>query len=395
VHFQGPARDRGRAARAHEEYLANYPHDYAVLNNLGEIYESRRQFARADSMYRRSNAENPSVLTYGNLIIALLGEGRIDEADSLDDWADQHLPRGGLVQGVKNQILVGRGLLDSAEAGFRRNMTALRNPQARARQTESLALLWVMRGRLAAARKGLAEFRAMNAARTGEPSSIEAVIDDGMIDVWFLQRNARALARLDSAFAATKLPPPTADQRPYFDAAILYALAGRADRARAIIAKLDEIPDTTIKRSLKVDRHWAMAEIAIAERRPRDAIVEIRQADSLPDGPSDDCARCTYAALGRAFDLAGMAASARYWFERYSETPPWRPTEPRRDPQYLAGTYKRLGELYEARGDRQKAVSYYTKFVELWKNADPELQPKVAEVRRSLARLDVESGAKR
>jgi hypothetical protein len=90
-----------------------------------------------------------------------------------------------------------------------------------------------------------------------------------------------------------------------------------------------------------------------------------------------------------------MADSARYWFERYLETPSWRPTEPRGDPQYLAGTYKRLGELYEARGDRQKAVSYYTKFVELWKNADPELQPKVAEVRRSLARLDVESGAKR
>jgi tetratricopeptide (TPR) repeat protein len=395
TYFQGPARDRGRAARAHEEYLANYPHDYAVLNNLGEIYESRRQFARADSMYRRSIAENPTVLTYGNLIVALLGEGRIDEADSLDDWANQHLPRGGLVQGVKNQILIARGLLDSAEAGFRRNMTALRNPQARARQTESLALLWVLRGRLAEGRKGLAEYRALNAARTGEQSSIEAAIDDGIIDTWFLQRNARAVARLDSAFAATKLPPPIVDQQPYFDAAMLYALAGRADRARAMIARLDEIPDTTIKRSLQVGRHWAMAEIAIAERRPRDAIVEIRQADSLPDGPSDDCARCTYAALGRAFDLAGMADSARYWFERYLATPSWRPTEPRGDPQYLAGTYKRLGELYEARGDRQKAVSYYTKFVELWKNADPELQPKVAEVRRALARLDVEAGVRR
>jgi tetratricopeptide (TPR) repeat protein len=53
----------------------------------------------------------------------------------------------------------------------------------------------------------------------------------------------------------------------------------------------------------------------------------------------------------------------------------------------LAGSYKRLGELYEARGDRQKAMLYYTKFVELWKNADPELQPKVAEVKKRLARL--------
>ena len=392
TYFQGPARDRGKAARAHEEYLATYPHDYAVLNNLGQIYESRRQFVRADSVYRQSIAENPSVLAYGNLIIALLGQGRVDEADSLDNWADQHLPRGGLVQGVKNQILLARGDLDSAEAGLRRNTTALRNPQARARQTESLAMLWILRGHLGPARKGLAEYRAMNTTRTGEPRPIGAAIDEGMIDAWFLQRNALAVARLDSAIAATKLPPPVVDQQTYVDAATLYALAGRPDRARAMIAKLDEIPDTTIKRSVQTGRHWAMAEIAIAERRPRDAIVEIRQADSLPDGPSNDCARCTYAALGRAFDLAGMSDSARFWFERYLETPFWRRTEPRGDPQYLAGVYKRLGELYEAQGDKQKAASYYTKFVELWKNADPELQPKVAEVRRALARLDVESG---
>jgi tetratricopeptide (TPR) repeat protein len=395
TYFQGPARDRGKAARVYEEYLTIYPHDYAALNNVGEIYESRRQFARADSAYRRSIAESPSVLAYGNLIVALLGEGRIDEADSLDNWADQHLPRGGLVQGVKNQILLARGELDSAEAGMRRNTTALRNPQARARQTEALAMLWILRGRLAAARKGLAEHRAMNVSRTGEQRPIAAAIDEGMIDAWFLQRNTLAVARLDSALAAAKLPPPALDQSTYLDAAIVYALAGRPDRARAMIAKLDEITDTTIKRSLQTGRHRAMAEIAIAERRPRDAIVEIRQADSLPDGPSDDCARCTYAALGRAFDLAGVADSARFWFERYLETPLWRRTEPRADPQYLAGVYKRLGELYEAKSDKQKAASYYTKFIELWKNADPELQPRVAEVRRALARLDVEAGSRR
>ena len=395
TYFQGPARDRGKAAHAHEEYLAIYPHDYAVLNNLGEIYQSRRQFARADSVYRRSIAESPSVLAYGNLIVALLGEGRVDEADSLDTWADQHLPRGGLVQGVRNQILLARGELDSAEAGMRRNITALRNPQARARQTEGLAMLWILRGRLAAARKGLANYRAMNVTRTGEQRPIAAAIDEGMIDAWFLQRNALAVARLDSAIATAKLPSAAVDPQTYLDAATLYALAGRPDRARATIVKLDEIPDTTIKRSLQTGRHWAMAEIAIAERRPRDAIVEIRQADTLPDGPSNDCARCTYAALGRAFDLAGMSDSARVWFERYLQTPFWRRTEPRGDPQYLAGVYKRLGELYEAQGDKQKAASYYTKFVELWKNADPELQPKVAEVRRALARLDVEASSRR
>jgi hypothetical protein len=48
---------------------------------------------------------------------------------------------------------------------------------------------------------------------------------------------------------------------------------------------------------------------------------------------------------------------------------------------------KRLGELYEAKGDAQRAASNYLAFIELWKNADPELQPKVLEARQRLAHL--------
>jgi tetratricopeptide (TPR) repeat protein len=58
----------------------------------------------------------------------------------------------------------------------------------------------------------------------------------------------------------------------------------------------------------------------------------------------------------------------------------------------LAPSYKRLGELYEAKGDRKKAADYYGKFVDLWKDADAELQPGVAAVRQRLARLAQEPG---
>ena len=53
----------------------------------------------------------------------------------------------------------------------------------------------------------------------------------------------------------------------------------------------------------------------------------------------------------------------------------------------LAPTYVRLGELYEAKGDRRRALEYYGKFVDMWKKADPELQPRVADVRRRIAEL--------
>jgi len=46
-----------------------------------------------------------------------------------------------------------------------------------------------------------------------------------------------------------------------------------------------------------------------------------------------------------------------------------------------------LGELYETTDDREKALSHYLQFSELWKNADPELEPKVARVRQRILRL--------
>ena len=57
------------------------------------------------------------------------------------------------------------------------------------------------------------------------------------------------------------------------------------------------------------------------------------------------------------------------------------------DAWMLAPAHKRLGELYEARNDNARAVAHYTSFMNLWKRADPDLQPKVAEVRARLDRL--------
>jgi hypothetical protein len=92
-------------------------------------------------------------------------------------------------------------------------------------------------------------------------------------------------------------------------------------------------------------------------------------------------------ALGRAFDQAQMADSAIVMLERYVTTPAWARLRLDGDGLYLAPVYKRLGELYEGKGDRATAASYYSRFVELWNGADPELQSRVRDVRARLVRL--------
>ncbi len=47
----------------------------------------------------------------------------------------------------------------------------------------------------------------------------------------------------------------------------------------------------------------------------------------------------------------------------------------------------RLGQAYEAGGDREKAREAYELFVAAWENADPALQPRVEAARQGLLRL--------
>jgi len=387
-YFGGPARDRGREIVAYDEYMARYSDDYAASNNAGLRYDSRRQFAHAESLFRRSIAADSNlVLSQGNLLRNLVSQGRLDEAEKINEAMQRRFAGSPGLVGAELPILYARGMRDSFAARLRSNAASTPNPQTKAQSVNILALLSLTEGRLAEAERLRGEFVALNRSRGGATSPLDAAVDAAWVDAWFRVQPERAVRRLNSALNATPLRTLAVDSRGDFRIAGVYALAGRVDKARAVIAQFDaDIRDTTVRRAFEPARHGALAEIAIAEHRLGDAVNEVRLSDQRPDGPVDACAPCYYASLGRAFDLAEMPDSAIAAFERYLATPYWFRYQVRGDPANLAGAYKRLGELYDAKGDKQKAASNYTKFVELWKNADPEMQPKVAEVKRKLAR---------
>jgi tetratricopeptide (TPR) repeat protein len=146
-----------------------------------------------------------------------------------------------------------------------------------------------------------------------------------------------------------------------------------------------DVRDTAARRFDQPGHHSVLGEIALAEGKPLEAVSEFRASDMLPDGPASGCLICLYANLARAYDQANNGDSAIAMFERYVDTPQLRRME--EDADFLAGALKRLGELYDAQGNKAKAASYFARFVDLWKNADPELQPQVAEARRKLQTL--------
>lgn len=200
-------------------------------------------------------------------------------------------------------------------------------------------------------------------------------------------------ARLDASLARHPLHEIAAVDRPYLQLAIAYATAGRADRARAMLSQYDrEVRDTLLRREQAPRLHGALGEIALAERRPTDAATEFRRADVAYDGlPATDCATCLPLDLGRAFDAAAQPDSAIVAYERFVSTP-WFERAEGQDARYLPPVHRRLGELYEGRGDSERALSHYRQFVELWAGADPELRPQVDAVRRRIERLSAGRG---
>jgi tetratricopeptide (TPR) repeat protein len=384
---QGPKPDDAKAMAAYDTLLSIHPNNYAALNNSALIYARRRDFTQAAALARRSIAANPTSLTaYDNLIAddAELGlHASVDSTFAAELKASGDNPR---VAMRRAQLLYGRGEYDSTLAIVDSVASANRGEadltQMRVGLEQVVALT---RGKLAEGLK-LASQNAEMSASNGSPTArLNASFDSALVAAIFLGAKDRALALVQAGLARTPLSGIPPLDRPYVGLAQIYALAGRPDLARAMLADYERNTAGISPDNIAATRHQLQSFIALAEHRYADAAREARAADTGP------CTICMLPLIAMSYDLAQQPDSAIAAFTKYVELAA-RPARVGIDEFFLAGSYERLGELLETKGDRAGAAHYYTKFIELWKNADADLQPKVAEVRKRLIRLsDIET----
>ena len=382
----GPGRDRAKATDAFEALSRISPTGY---HNLAVQYANRRQYARAESLFKRNLARNPIFQSHDQLIGVVAAQGRWAEAESLARAIPEVFPNLPGHEQALVPFVYRRDRLDSV-ALIASLLRAQESEQIRAEGANLDAHLAFVRGQIRAAERSLAAATALNRARGVAVSPLADSVNSAWADVWFRGEASRGARRLDAALRAIPFSSLPVEHRPYFDAAMVYALAGQPARARAVLGEYEaDVRDTTLRRAQQNLVWGVLGEIALAERRPLDALREFRRADTLPDGPAPSfCHSCVHVQLARAFDLAAQPDSAIASFERYlALDSPNRLFFAEADPTHVAGTHKRLGELYEQRGDSAKALEHFQRFVELWQDADPELQPRVEEVRRRMERL--------
>ncbi|MEJ2548858.1 MAG: hypothetical protein P8125_13775, partial [Gemmatimonadota bacterium] len=160
-------------------------------------------------------------------------------------------------------------------------------------------------------------------------------------------------------------------------------------------------------------RHLAVDSVSLANRperfRPVDEAMHARDRSWALGDPAAALAatREAEAAISRArldFDLDLWALMPVPYFEALGQTDSviaryerWlgrRQLDGRlaRDAESLPAAHERLGQLFDAKGELEKAALHYARFVELWEDADPDLQPRVAAARARLEAILRERG---
>jgi tetratricopeptide (TPR) repeat protein/tRNA A-37 threonylcarbamoyl transferase component Bud32 len=375
--------DRKKAIAAFERAVAIDSFDTDVLNSLALLYANTRDYPRAERLFRRAIANEPeNGVIMSNLGGTLVAEGKLSAVDSLHRvMRERKIPYSTARR--EADVLYLRGSYDSVEALAR--TTIRTNPSFAAAATDLLSNVVALRGRFHESDSLSADLANRHPDASEGRQGIGASITRAMTDAWFRGKRTEALAQLDAAMRATPVTPRTSPD-PLFELASTYAIVGAPERARAALKQAETLlRDTVTRRRAQSRLTEVEGDIALAENRPAEAIAAYRRSEVGGDGLPEGCTFCAPAFIGLAFDRANEADSAIVYLERYLAIPS--PGRLALDRWLMAPAHKRLGELYEARGDNARAVSHYTAFVRLWEHADPDMQPKVAEVRTRMERL--------
>jgi tetratricopeptide (TPR) repeat protein len=369
--------DPAQQVSAYRRALERDPTNDIARGNLSNELRRERQFAAAESLL-----DGQGSLSAINLAVAQAAQGRPLEARATLDSAAIRSP------GDPSLSIVRYNLAASVQdfgAATRISDELVQHLDPHWR--ENVATLTVFdaltRGRMARAEERMNSAISFAQSRNAGRDVINYSVGLAIADVLIRRRPAEGTARISRALHRYPLDSLTPTDRPYSILAWFYADAGHPDEAERLLRDYAQaVPPKHRVQYGRYDyeQYAARGAIAVARNRLDEAIPFFRAYYD-----SSGCIVCGLFEMAEVYDRLGQTDSALAILRRYVDTPGIGRVED--DPMNLAPTLKRLGELYEARGDRANALIYYGKFVDLWRDADPELQPAVRDVKSRIARL--------
>ncbi|HET8625149.1 MAG TPA: BTAD domain-containing putative transcriptional regulator [Gemmatimonadales bacterium] len=367
--------DYGRAIQAYSDFLARYPYYAPAVNNLALAYRDARNLPVAESLWARSiELDSGIVQLYFGLHTAQLLAGKFADSRRTLDLIGRRAPGNPVLLLVEVQDAAAQHDWEGAERRAEANIAAKQGDTLNLVDAfEQMAGIVMTQGRLVEAERHWRTHLLLAAAAESWGRRLYGAQMLGWIRLRFRNDSAGAIAVVDSALRRMPLDSMLPGDRPYHELARFFAAAGDIRRSRAMLAlgRPHGLPET---RNERAERLWSEGTILLAEGRGRDAEPLLREAAEI-----SWCTLCGLPDLARARDTQGNTAGAIETYERYLVTPWIFRYEV--DSYELGPALLRLAALYEARGDRNKAREARTRLLALWRRADAELQPALADVR--------------
>ncbi|MEZ4413866.1 MAG: protein kinase [Gemmatimonadales bacterium] len=378
--------DIDKEIAAHKAALEIDPYDRTSLNNLALAYRDLGRWEDAEAMARRAAEVDKSWFSYGHLAFALAAQGRFAEADSALQELDRITPgqpRGLMMQAEQHSS---EGDYAGADSIYRTVLKARSELAYRSQAIVGRAQLDVTQGQMAAA-SALASDLFEDAKRQGDVRLMYGVaIGQATSNLVARPRPRLDLSQVDALLAQYPLDSMPPDDRPYVGLARLYAAAGQTQQARKYLTLSQKLQGRWWNPPNGIAR-YSEGVVLEAEGKLDEALAAYQDWVRLPT-VGQDCRQCGDFYVGRVFDQMNQPDSALAAYDRAMSTTV--PVRNAGEARVLGPTLRRMGELYEARGDREQAKEYYSRFVALWRDADSDFQPAVQEIKARLAKLAAE-----
>jgi tetratricopeptide (TPR) repeat protein len=372
--------DSDKIISAYQQVLETWPDDATAGNNLTIELNTRRRYPEAEAVVERALAASPQIgVLWTNLLEVLGLQGKFAKGDSvMARWAALQ-PASALRFTEGFRFYFGKGDYDVALA-YADSATLRGNPQVQSRGHHQRANVFRIRGQLARAdREELAEAQ-LNREGGRTSLALTPLVEVAQSNIVFRGRSQDGVRSLDSLLARLpELKNPV--DRPYLPIANAYVRAGEVAKAERVVAEYErEVPEDL--KAADFLRIYLHAMLALAKGQYTQALTGFREFREKNGGEVNGLFE-----IGQAFDGLQQSDSALTSYEAYATHPDIGPAGRQ---YFLPGALRRLGELYEVKSDKDKALLYYGKFTALWKDADADLMPQVQEVKKRMAALVAE-----
>ena len=378
--------DYAAAVDAYNRLLSRDPRNARILASLGAVHAARREYAVQESLLVRAIAvDSDASLLHIGLAMAEVNQGKYDDARRALERMERRFPGLRSTQLARIAFAASQRDWETAEREARDIVSRMPIDSIDALDTRhTLASILMAQGRLGEAEQEFRRIIALGTRRGAARPLYAATLSLAYLELRYRHSPAAAVSTVNGTLARFPLGRLDPEDRPYEEIARLYADAGQPERAVEMMAQAAR---AGARPRTDANQRWTAGVIAVAERRAWEGEIQIQDAAN-----THPCPICALPDLARAYELAGKPDSASAIYEQYLRAPWQRRFET--DGVELGLAMKRLGELYQHQNDRSRAAAQYTALLRLWRGADQELGPLVADVRRRLEQTTDVSAAR-